>query len=100
MAAGEPVVRYFNSGLDGLHAVRVELFDLIVCGTDLPVITGFELIRSLRTQSINEKTPVIFVADEIDEKAKYLGHALGVADMLTYADVSAGHFSLSSVTNN
>ena len=100
MGAGESVIRYFNSGLDGLHAIRVELFDLIVSGTDLPIVTGFELIRSLRTQSINEKTPVIFVADEIDVKAKYLGHALGVAGLLTYADVSSGHFSWTPVTNN
>jgi DNA-binding response OmpR family regulator len=86
----EIVVRYTNSGLDGLLAARVEEFDLIICGTDLPVITGFELIRSLRTQSINSMTTVVFIADEIDEKAKYLGKALGVAGMFAYDDMSTG----------
>ena len=96
----EAAVRYFNSGLDGLLAVRVEEFDLIICGTDLPVITGFELIRALRTHSINEKTPVIFIADEIDEKAKYLSSALGVSGMLSYSDVSSGLQSLVTATRN
>lgn len=76
------VVRFTDSGLDGLLTSRIESFDLIICGIDLPVITGFELIRSLRTNSRNKKTPVIFVADHLDEKTEHLGNALGVAAML------------------
>jgi CheY-like chemotaxis protein len=75
------VVRFTDSGLDGLLTSRIESFDLIICGIDLPVITGFELVRSIRTNSRNKKTPVIFVADELDEKAEHLGNALGVAAM-------------------
>ena len=82
------VFRYYSSGLDGLLAARVEAFDLIICGTDLPVITGFEVIRSLRTQSINASTTVVFVADEINEKLTYLGKALGVAGVLQAEEVS------------
>jgi DNA-binding response OmpR family regulator len=88
LQGGENSFRYFPNGLDGLLAARVEKFDLIICGTDLPVITGFELIRSLRTQSINSATTVVFVTDEIDSKARYLSDALGVADMLTNDSVS------------
>lgn len=82
------VIRYYNSGLDGLLAARVEEFDIIICGTDLPVITGFELIRSLRTHSINEMTAVVFIADEINEKSTYLGKALGVAGVLSCENMS------------
>jgi DNA-binding response OmpR family regulator len=82
----EPFIRYSNSGLDGLLAARVENFDLIICGTDLPVITGFELVRSLRTASINRLTPVIFLADEIDAKAEHLGTALGVSGMFATSE--------------
>ncbi len=78
----ETVVRYYNSGLDGLLAIRVEEFDLIICGTDLPVITGFELIRTVRTHSINASTPVVFIADELSGKSEYLANALGVAGTL------------------
>jgi CheY-like chemotaxis protein len=83
-----PVVRHTESGLDGLLTSRIEHFDLIICGTDLPVITGFELVRSIRTHSINRSTPVIFLADEIDPKTTHLGEALGVAGMLGVEDVS------------
>jgi CheY-like chemotaxis protein len=77
-----PVVLHTESGLDGLLTSRIEHFDLIICGTDLPVITGFELVRSIRTHSVNRNTPVIFISDEVDEKTQHLGNALGVAAML------------------
>jgi DNA-binding response OmpR family regulator len=83
----EPFIRYSDSGLDGLLAARVENFDLIICGTDLPVITGFELVRSVRTASINRNATVIFLADEIDAKAEHLGNALGVTGMLATRDL-------------
>lgn len=90
------VFRYYNSGLDGLLAARVEEFDLIICGTDLPVITGFEMVRSIRNQSTNENTIIVFVADEIDEKSTYLGNALGVAGVLSSKEVSSNLYSLVS----
>lgn len=72
----EPYVRYADSGLDGLLIARLEEFDMIICGTDLPVITGFELVRSLRNSSINRNTTVIFMADEVNATALYLSAAL------------------------
>lgn len=72
----EPYVSYAESGLDGLLIARLEEFDLIICGTDLPVITGFELIRSLRNSFINRNTTVIFMADEVNATALYLSAAL------------------------
>jgi DNA-binding response OmpR family regulator len=84
------IIRYANSGLDGLLAARVEAFDLIICSTDLPMVTGFELVRSLRTSSVNKNTPVIFLADNVvDEKIEYLGNALGVAAMMAVKEVDA-----------
>ena len=82
-----PVVLQTESGLDGLLTSRIEHFDLIICGTDLPVVTGFELIRSIRTNSINRETPVIFLSDKIDDKAEHLSNALGVEAVLLMDDV-------------
>src|SRR5687767_1905821 len=87
LSGRNPVVLQTESGLDGLLTSRIESFDLIICGTDLPVITGFELVRSIRTNSVNKHVPVIFVADEIDSKVEHLGNALGVAGMLAMQDV-------------
>jgi CheY-like chemotaxis protein len=83
-----PVVLQTESGLDGLLTSRIEHFDLIICGTDLPVVTGFELIRSIRTNSVNRETPVIFLSDKVDDKAKRLSDALGVEAVLLMDDVN------------
>ena len=83
------VVIHTDSGLDGLLTSRIESFDLIICGTDLPVITGFELVRSIRNNSINKNVPVIFISDEVvDAKTTHLGKALGVAAMLAMPEVN------------
>lgn len=82
------IIRYSTSGLDGLLAARIETFDLIICGTDLPVITGFEMVRSLRTNSVNKNTPVVFIADELNKEMESLGTALQASEMLTPADVA------------
>ena len=57
------VIRSANSGLDGLMVCRSECFDLILCGLDLPVVTGIEMVRSIRNISANSETPVFFLAE-------------------------------------
>jgi hypothetical protein len=51
------------------------------------VVTGFELVRSIRTNSVNKHVPVIFIADQVDAKTEHLGNALGVAGMVATRDV-------------
>ena len=84
-----PVVLQTESGLDGLLTSRIEHFDLIICGTDLPVVTGFELIRSIRTNSVNRNTPVILLKDRMDDKMERLAKALNVEVLLPTNEV--GH---------
>src|SRR5690606_10840552 len=84
----KPVVRYADSGLDGLLTSRIEHFDLIICGTDLPVITGFELVRSIRTNSVNRTATVFFLNDETDGKTHQLSSPLGVSAVLNMEDIS------------
>src|SRR5690349_13158611 len=88
LEGNSPVVIYTDSGLDGLLTSRIESFDLIIVGTDLPVITGFELVRSIRTCSANSRVPVIFLADEVDAKTEHLGNALGVAGMMLVQELN------------
>ena len=89
LSSCNPVVLHTESGLDGLLTSRIEHFDVIICGTDLPVVTGFELIRSVRTNSINRQTPAIIVADEVDEKMIHLGQALDVLAMIPTKELDA-----------
>lgn len=51
-----------NNGLDGLLTARHHQFDLVLCSIDLPVISGTELIRSIRMLSQNRYTPVFFIS--------------------------------------
>lgn len=81
------VVLQTESGLDGLLTSRIEYFDLIICGTDLPVVTGFELIRSIRTNSLNRDTPVILITDQPHEKMQSLVKALNIEALLPTNDV-------------
>lgn len=85
----QPIIRYYNSGLDGLIASRMEKFNLIVCSTELPVVTGYELVRSLRTISINKSTPVVFLAEHINHKVEHLSNALGVKKMFSNKDFTS-----------
>jgi len=95
LSSCNPVVLHTESGLDGLLTSRIEHFDVIICGTDLPVVTGFELVRSMRTNSINRNTPVILIAGEVagepsgetDKKTRYLGRALGVEAILKREEI-------------
>jgi CheY-like chemotaxis protein len=89
-----PVVRNSESGLDGLLTSRIEHFDLIICGTDLPVVTGFELVRSIRNHSRNNHTPVIFIFDKLDEKMIALGNSLAAIGMLGLEDIDSKLYGL------
>lgn len=76
-----PYIRYFKSGLDGFIASRMELFEIVICATDLPIVTGYELARSVRHTSDHLQTAIIFISDGIDKNAIYLGmklHASGI----------------------
>lgn len=81
-------IRYCNSGLDGLLAARVESFDLIICSTDLPVVTGFEVVRNVRTNSVNKNVPVFFLIEELTEKINQLANSLGVTGTLYWKDLA------------
>jgi CheY-like chemotaxis protein len=76
------------SGLDGLLCCRGEHFDLILCGLDLPVVTGIEMVRSIRNFSVNKKTPVILLAEgkETADHVRLLN--LMNANLLTMEEVT------------
>jgi len=44
-------------------AAKMSMFDLILSGQDLPVVTGIEMVRSIRNLSFNKRTPVVLLAE-------------------------------------
>jgi DNA-binding response OmpR family regulator len=80
-------IRPANTGLDGLLAARVERFDLILCSMNLPMVTGIEMVRSIRNMSLNQTTPVILLAEgnETPEHLRLI--SILNANLLTMAEV-------------
>ena len=80
---GNSYIRHFKSGLDGLLASRKDSYDMVIIGTDLPVITGYELARSIRHVSNQEEVSIVLIADVLNERTKYLGKGLSVRAILS-----------------
>ena len=95
-----PVVIYCDSGLDGLLTSRIDSFELIICGIDLPVVTGFEVVRSIRTISINKEVPVILLADSHDEKTTEHARALDISTIMATDELSEKLPGLVAAYNN
>ncbi len=56
-------VRVMTNSIDAMLSARMEHYDLIFCCLNLPMVTGIELIRSIRSLSVNKHTPVFILAE-------------------------------------
>ena len=68
-------------GQDGLDLGSVFLYDLILLDLNLPVMSGYEVLRSLRLGKIN--TPVLILSGLNGTEHKVKGLGLGADDYLT-----------------
>jgi DNA-binding response OmpR family regulator len=64
------IVTCVTCGWIGLTEARTKRYDLVISSYDLPVVTGFEMVRSLRMFSLNMQVPVIMLT-EGDESLGY-----------------------------
>ena len=62
-------VHVSDNGLDGLLTARHYPFDLVLCGFDLPVVSGTEIVRTIRMLSQNTKTPVFFLKSGVENSS-------------------------------
>lgn len=74
------VVDVARTGSDGLHLALTESYDLVVLDVMLPVLDGWEVLRSVRAAGNN--TPVLFLTarDHVDDRVR--GLELGADDYL------------------
>jgi CheY-like chemotaxis protein len=61
-------VETLDHGLEAIFRVQAEAFDLILCSIELPVVTGFEIVRTMRHYPANKYTPAIIMANTFDER--------------------------------
>jgi DNA-binding response OmpR family regulator len=69
-----------NDGRQALFAARAEKPDLILLDIMMPEMTGYEFIRTYRTE---RATPIILLTAKLDESDKVLGLELGADDYVT-----------------
>ena len=70
-----------DSGREGLEAARRESPDLILLDLMLPVLDGFEVIKTLRMEGV--RTPVIMLTAKNEETDKVIGLEFGADDYIT-----------------
>ena len=74
-------VQTTEMGQDGLDLGSVFLYDLILLDLNLPDMSGFDVLRSLRLGKI--KTPVLILSGLSDIEHKVKGLGFGADDYLT-----------------
>ncbi|MDG2385425.1 MAG: response regulator [Pirellulaceae bacterium] len=71
---------------DGLEAVKLlnqQAYDIIFTDLEMPQMSGFDLLREIRSREIYEMTPVLMVSSRDEEVFKDKARNLGVTDYLT-----------------
>jgi two-component system OmpR family response regulator len=75
-------VQAVASGEDALGLLRREGFDLVLLDIMMPNITGFDIIRKLRSEGA-QIPPVIFLTAKTGAEDRQTGELLGAAAYLT-----------------
>ncbi len=67
-----------ENGQDGLERCEGETIDCFIVDVNMPVMDGFEFVRSLKSNSSFKAKPIIFLTTESSAEKKTLGKELGV----------------------
>ena len=59
------VVKKFNSGLSLLKTLPIDAIDLIIIDVDMPELSGFDVIRRIRSQNKTVKIVVVSMHDTV-----------------------------------
>jgi DNA-binding response OmpR family regulator len=74
------IVDIFSDGEDGLYAMEISAYDLLILDLGLPIIDGIEIIKRLRSSQQNLPILVISARDKLDQRI--LGLSTGADDYL------------------
>ena len=66
-----------EDGAKGLQKASAETFDLVLSDINMPVMTGIEMLRSLRKLTQYKFTPIVLVTTESQPEKKQEGKAAG-----------------------
>jgi two-component system chemotaxis response regulator CheY len=66
-----------EDGAKGLQKASAETFDLVLSDINMPIMTGIEMLRSLRQLAQYKFTPIVLVTTESQPEKKQEGKAAG-----------------------
>ncbi len=81
--SGDAVAEIVNSGDAALQAVGIQPPDLIILDLNLPVVSGVEVCRILRSRSDARHVPIIMLTARTGENDRVAGLELGADDYVT-----------------
>jgi DNA-binding response OmpR family regulator len=76
-------VRVAATGEEGLNLILDRPPSLILLDLNLPHMSGFEMCRRLRAESVTARVPILMLTARTDESDKVLGLNLGADDYIT-----------------
>ena len=72
-----------ESALEGMEIINSQEINLLVCGNDMPIISGVRMLSMLKEQEKLDDMAVIFVPNELDAAERY---ALAELEIEHYAE--------------
>ncbi|MFO7540093.1 MAG: response regulator [Chloroflexota bacterium] len=75
-------VHWTETGLAGLQAAQIQIFDLIILDIELPDIDGYEVCRRLKESPDTDKTPVIMLTTRDSARDVLQGLKKGAIDYI------------------
>ena len=81
--SGDAQVDVVSSGDTALRAVRETAPDLVILDINLPIISGTEVCRIMRTNAETATTPIIMLTARTSESDRVAGLDLGADDYVT-----------------
>lgn len=73
------VVLEAENGQAGVDRASQAPVDFILVDVNMPVMNGFECVKTLKTKPTLSKVPVVFLTTESSDEKKALGRQLGVS---------------------
>ncbi len=64
-------------GLEALALMSNTMVDLVITNLNMPNFDGYQLIRSIRKDYMNEEVPIIILTSEDDPKSVQMGYDVG-----------------------
>lgn len=75
-------VKVNMNGKGAIELINTEMYDLFIIDIMLPLISGIELVHSIRQSPLNAEAKVIIVSDFADDSTIHDGFRIGANDFL------------------